>query len=69
MAVDRAGISSGCAAIGVLMLVLAGAVPDDWHPVVPAILGIALLGISHSLTPCQDQITRWWRQKIRRFQP
>ena len=65
----RVRISHGCAAIGVLMLVLAGALPEEWHPVVPALLGIASLGVSHWLTPCQDQITQWWRQKIRRFQP
>jgi hypothetical protein len=66
---NRIRISNGCAAVGVLMLVLAGAMPETWYPVVPLVLGIGLLVVSHWLTPCQDQITQWWRRKIRRFQP
>ena len=26
--------------------------------------GLACIAISHALTPCQDQITRWWRARL-----
>ena len=65
----RVRISNACAALGVLMLVLAGALPAEWIPAIPATLAIVLLIVSHWLTPCQDQITQWWRQRIKRFQP
>jgi len=43
--------------------------PADWYPVVPLFAGLALISFSHILTPCQDQITRWWRSRIARRQP
>ena len=70
-AVDGAGVklegkrvSSICAALGVVMLVLATLLPAHWHPVPLLFAGIALIAVSHVLTPCQDQITRWWRSRI-----
>jgi len=66
--VSRTGISNACAVAGVLLLVLAGVSPAQWHPAVPLFFGVALICVSHVLTPCQDQITRWWRQRISRDQ-
>jgi hypothetical protein len=50
----------------VLLLVLAGVQPADWNPAIPALSGFALLAVSHVLTPCQDQITRFWRHRVLR---
>jgi len=60
----RIRVSNGCAMGGVLLLLLAGISPSEWHPVIPFLLGLLLIGISHILTPCRDQITRWWRQRL-----
>jgi len=64
--VSRIRISNACAVVGVLLLVLAGISPAAWYPVVPLFLGLALIAVSHVLTPCQDQITQWWRRRISR---
>ena len=60
----RIKISKGCAVVGVLLLVLASVLPAGWYPTLPLFLGLALIVVSHVLTPCQDQITRWWRRRI-----
>lgn len=57
-------LSSACAALGVLMVVLATLLPAHWHPIPLLFAGLALIAVSHVLTPCQDQITRWWRSRI-----
>lgn len=62
----KARISGICAAAGVALLVLAALLPERWIPVIPLFLGLALLAVSHVLTPCQDQITKWWRRIITR---
>ena len=59
-------ISAACAAVGVVLLALAALLPERWYPMIPLFLGLALLVVSHVLTPCQDQITRWWRRIIER---
>lgn len=59
-------ISGACAAAGVALLVLAALLPERWTPIIPLFLGLALLAVSHVLTPCRDQITRWWRRIITR---
>ncbi|HKA58182.1 MAG TPA: hypothetical protein VKD28_06175 [Gemmatimonadales bacterium] len=64
---SRIKISNGCAVVGVLLLVLASVLPAGWYPVLPLFLGLALIVVSHVLTPCQDQITRWWRRRISRL--
>ena len=61
----RIKISHGCAAVGVALLMLASVLPSDWYPMVPLFLGLASIGASHVLTPCQDQITQWWRRQLR----
>ena len=60
----RVRLSIGCAMSGVFLLLLAGALPSDWYPVIPLFLGLLLVCISHVLTPCRDQITQWWRQRL-----
>lgn len=60
----RVRVSNACAALGVLLLLLAGVLPESWFPVAALFAGLALLALSHVLTPCQDQITRWWRRVL-----
>src|SRR6185436_70636 len=62
--VSRARISSGFAGVGVLLLVLASVSPAGWYPVVQLFVGLALITVSHVLTPCQDQLTRWWNSRV-----
>ena len=52
----RATLSNGCAAVGVLLLMLSVLLPADWYPVVFLFLGIAFLAVSHALTPCVERI-------------
>jgi len=47
----------------VLLLVLAGAL--EWHPGILICAGVACLVVSHVLTPCEDQITKWWRERLK----
>jgi len=61
---SRAGISSGFAGVGVLLLVLASVSPSGWYPVVQLFAGLAFIAVSHVLTPCRDQITRWWNARV-----
>ena len=60
----RSGASNVLAGVGVLLLILASVSPADWFPTVPLFVGLALIAVSHVLTPCQDQITRWWRARL-----
>jgi len=66
MSPRRAAASGICAAAGVGLLVLAVGLPASWHPAIALFTGLALIAVSHVLTPCQDQITRWWRRRISR---
>jgi hypothetical protein len=52
----RVRLSHGCAAAGVLLLMLSVLLPVDWYPVVFLLLGIAFLAVSHALTPCVERI-------------
>ena len=63
----RVAVSNVFASMGVLLLVLAGLSPSDWYPAVPLFFGVACLGVSHVLTPREDQITRWWRNRLELF--
>ena len=62
----RARISAAFASIGVALFVTAGASPADWYPSAQLLAGLACLAVSHVLTPCRDQITRWWRGRVLR---
>ena len=52
----RVTLSHGCAAAGVLLLILCVLVPAHWYPVALFLLGLALLAVSHGLTPCVERI-------------
>ena len=53
---------SARAALGVCMVVLA--TPFPRAGIRSRCRGIALIAVSHVLTPCQYQITRRWRSRI-----
>jgi hypothetical protein len=62
----RAKLSSACALAGVLLVLLACLLPERWSPAIPLFVGLGFIAISHVLTPCQDQITQWWRRRLSR---
>ena len=59
---DRA--SQACAAIGVLLMVAASLLHDEAYAVYLFLVGLAFVAFAHVLTPCRDQITRWWRERV-----
>lgn len=59
----RITVSHGCAAAGVLLLILAVLVPEHWYPVVLLFLGLALLAVSHALTPCVERMEQLRRAR------
>jgi hypothetical protein len=61
----KAAASSVCASVGVALVVAAGTLPDDWHPAVALFCGLALLVVSHVLTPCLDRIAVWRKQLLK----
>jgi hypothetical protein len=62
-AMKRVSLSQGCATAGVLMLMLSVLVPAHWHPVVLLFGGLALLAVSHVLTPCEERIAKLRRAR------
>jgi hypothetical protein len=61
----KAAASSVCASVGVVLVVAAATMPDDWHPAVALFCGLALLVVSHVLTPCLDRIAVWRKQLLK----
>jgi hypothetical protein len=61
----RTALSSGCAALGVVLIVYGGIAPDEWHSVPALFAGLALLCVSHALTPCLDRIAVWRKQLLK----
>ena len=59
----RISVSHGCAAGGVLLLILAVLVPEHWYPVVLLFAGLALLAVSHALTPCVERLEQLRRAR------
>ena len=57
----RVTVSQGIDTDGVVLLMLSVLVPAEWYPVVLLFGGLALLAVSHVLTPCQERI-----EKLRR---
>jgi len=55
----RVTTANWCAAVGVLLLILAGLSPADWYPVIPLFAGLALIAEAHILTPCENRIAQW----------
>lgn len=62
----RIRVSNAFAGVGVLFLVLAGVSPGEGAPAILALGGLLLVAISHVLTPCEDQITKWWRERLKK---
>ena len=54
----RVTLSSACSTAGVILLVLAALLPERFYPVVPLFVGIALLAVSHALTPCEERVDK-----------
>ena len=69
MNLDTRTISFACAGPGVAMVVLATVLPQHRYSVTLLFGGLALIALSHVLTPCRDQITRWWRARISKLPP
>ena len=61
----RESTSSACAVAGVLLLVFAGIAPADWYAAAALFAGLALLCVSHWLTPCLDRIAVWRKRLLR----
>jgi hypothetical protein len=61
----RTAASSACACAGVGLLIFAGVAPAEWHPVAALFAGLALLVVSHVLTPCIDRIVVWRKQLLK----
>jgi len=64
----RITISNACAAVGVLLLLLAGLAPASWYPMVPLFVGLFLVAVAHLLTPCLDRIAVWRAARASRKQ-
>jgi hypothetical protein len=63
--VTKASASSACASVGVLLVVVSAVAPDDWYPQVALFTGLALLVVSHVLTPCLDRIAVWRKRLLK----
>ena len=61
----KVAVSSACACTGVPLLVYAGLAPAEWYPVPALFAGLALLAVSHALTPCLDRIAVWHKQLLK----
>jgi len=48
-----------------VLLVLAGVAPPGWYPEIALLAGLALLVVSHVLTPCLDRIAVWRKQLLK----
>jgi hypothetical protein len=62
---SKAAASNACACGGILLLIFAGVAPAEWYPVVALFAGLALLAVSHFLTPCLDRIAVWRKQYLK----
>jgi len=54
----RVTLSTACSTAGVIFLVLSALLPEHLYPVVLLFAGIALLAVSHALTPCEERIDK-----------
>jgi hypothetical protein len=59
----RVTVSRGCAATGVFLLILSVLVPEQGYPVVLLFVGLALLAVSHALTPCVERMEQLRRAR------
>jgi hypothetical protein len=63
--IGKGAASSVCACTGVLLIVFAGTAPAEWYPAVALFVGLALLVVSHILTPCIDRIAVWRKRLLK----
>jgi hypothetical protein len=61
----KSAASSACVCTGVVLVIYAGVAPADWYPVPALFSGLALLVVSHVLTPCLDRIAVWRKQLLK----
>jgi len=61
----KSAASSACACVGVILVVLAGIAPEGWHAAPVLFAGLALLLVSHVLTPCLDRIAVWRKRLLK----
>jgi len=61
----KSAASGACATLGVVLIVLAGIAPDAPYAVPALFGGLALLVVSHVLTPCMDRIAVWRKQLLK----
>ena len=61
----KVAASNACACGGVLLLIFAGVAPAEWYPAPALFAGLALLVVSHVLTPCLDRIAVWRKQLLK----
>jgi hypothetical protein len=59
----RVTLSQGLATAGVLLLMLSVMLPERWYPVVLLFIGLALLAVSHVLTPCEERLAKLRRAR------
>jgi hypothetical protein len=52
----KVSVSRICAAIGVVLMMLAVLLPESWYPVAFLFVGLAFLAVSHILTPCVERL-------------
>lgn len=57
--------ASACACGGVLLLIFAGVAPEEWNAAPALFAGLALLVVSHVLTPCLDRIAVWRKRLLK----
>jgi hypothetical protein len=62
---NKVAASSACACLGVLLVAYAGVAPAEWYAIPALLTGLALLAVSHLLTPCVDRIAVWRKQLLR----
>ena len=61
----KSAASRACATAGVVLVVIAGIAPDGVYAVPALFGGLALLLVSHALTPCIDRIAVWRKQLLK----
>ena len=61
----KSAASRACATAGVVLVVIAGIAPDNVYAVPALFGGLALLLVSHALTPCIDRIAVWRKQLLK----
>jgi hypothetical protein len=62
---NKVAASNACACGGVVLLIYAGVAPAEWYPASALFAGLALLVVSHVLTPCLDRIAVWRKQLLK----